>query len=259
VILVDAYNVLNVQGVLPPRLAGIEIPDLIRLIRRSRHAGRALTVVADGGPGGASGTQTIDGSLVRYSGSHSEADAIIESMLDRASAARTWLVVSSDRRVQRAARRARAHVLDSRVFLEQLVADESHRRGPGMPAFATEVPLDRASVAHWMEEFGFDASDLTREPPPRREMNPPPVQKSRAGVMPTPGATSGRAGAKPIPSLEQPTPIAPAITDPVLLRAAQDPASRLVLGELDMARWLPNEVSTPRAPTRPDRKRKGSR
>ncbi len=229
VILVDAYNVLHTQGVLPPRLAGIEVQGLVRLIQRSRFAGRRLTIVCDGtDSGGRSGMDALDGASVHYSGPHSEADAVIERLLESASAARTWTVISSDRRVQRAARRARADVLDSRTFLEQLVADESHKRKDGLPPFATEVPLDRYSVAHWLEEFGLDPSSVLQ---PRTaagaRLTPPHPIKARS---PDPAAN-------PLP--QQIPSSVPQITDPFLIRAAQDPAARLVLGELDMSLWMP--------------------
>lgn len=245
VILVDGYNVLHTQGVLPPRLAGIEVHGLLRLIHRSRFAGRRLTIVCDGsGSTGRPGLEIVDGTSVHYSGPHSEADTVIERMLEVASAARTWLVVSSDRRVQRAARRARADVLDSRTFLEQLVADEAHKRKDGLPPFATEVPLDRYSVAHWLEEFGFDPNDALNPPssvasPPKTSPHATPAR--HAGQPPsTPSQLRSSANhlPEPIPSA------VPQITDPFLIRAAHDPTTRLVLGELDMSHWMP-PVGTP--------------
>jgi predicted RNA-binding protein with PIN domain len=256
VLLVDVYNVLHTPGVLPPRLAGLEVHDLLRLIRRSRHAGRRITLVCDGhASNGRAGSEVSDGATIRFSGSHQEADAVIEDMLSAASAARTWLVVSSDRRVQKAARRVRAAVLDSRTFLEQLVADESHRRRDGLPPFATEVPLDRYAVAHWMEEFGLDPGPAleapthapTQKPTPARARpaEPAPLAKSPAAPASKPSGASLASRAKSIPSSSprSPGPVEPIpIWDPVLVRAAQDPRERLVLGELDMRRWLPPET-----------------
>ncbi|MDX2117250.1 MAG: NYN domain-containing protein [Planctomycetota bacterium] len=254
-LLVDVYNVLHTPGVLPPRLAGLEVHDLLRLIRRSRHAGRRITLVCDGhASNGRAGSEVSDGATIRFSGSLQEADAVIEEMLATASAARTWLVVSSDRRVQKAARRVRAAVLDSRTFLEQLVADESHRRRDGLPPFATEVPLDRYAVAHWLEEFGLDPGPALEAPAQAptqastRSAEAAPSAKSPASPLSKPSGASlaSRAKSIPSPSPRSPGPVEPIpIWDPVLVRAAQDPRERLVLGELDMRRWLPPE--TPRA------------
>jgi hypothetical protein len=53
-LIIDAFNVLHTQGVLPPDLADPGVPGLIRLIAASRYARRDLTIVCDGS--GGSGT-----------------------------------------------------------------------------------------------------------------------------------------------------------------------------------------------------------
>ena len=49
----DAYNVLHVTGILPPEIAGPDLPALARLVARSRYTDRACWLVCDGAPPGA--------------------------------------------------------------------------------------------------------------------------------------------------------------------------------------------------------------
>lgn len=173
-LVVDTYNVLHTTGVLPPELAGLETDDLLRLIARSRYARREVRLICDGLPAATPGIDTRDdGRAIRrlgwaevwYSGHAAQADDLIEQELLTASAARTWLVVSSDRRIRRAAARAGSRLLLSEVFLKQLVDDELKPSAPRLPAFATDIPLDRYSLAHWLREFGYDPSEYLLRPP----------------------------------------------------------------------------------------------
>jgi len=162
-LLLDAYNILHIRGVLPPRLAGIEVPGLIRLIEGSRYAGQPLRLVCDGrrpptdratALSSGEARVTIGTAEVWYAGEGREADAVIEEILRTDSAARRMLVVSSDRRIRRAASRARAGTIDSETFLRHLVHDEALPHRGGLPEFATAIPLDGYSVAYWIREFG---------------------------------------------------------------------------------------------------------
>ncbi|MEM1183612.1 MAG: NYN domain-containing protein [Planctomycetota bacterium] len=158
-LLVDAYNVLHTVGVLPPDLAGQDVPGLIRLIAHSRYADRELTVVCDG-IGSKDRGVSFGHARVLFSGAEREADDLIERLIDRYTKGRTLTVVSSDRRLQRAAKRGRAEGLSSRDFLKHLLDD--HRQIPirdktGGWAPRAAVPLDPYSVAAWMTEFGFES------------------------------------------------------------------------------------------------------
>ena len=53
-VLVDAYNVLHVVGVLPPEHAGIDLEELADLIAASRYGGHPVLLVCDADPEAAS-------------------------------------------------------------------------------------------------------------------------------------------------------------------------------------------------------------
>jgi predicted RNA-binding protein with PIN domain len=125
VLLIDAYNVLHVSGILPPELAGPDVAGLVRLIARSRYADRELTVVCDG-VGSKSHGVSLGAARVLFSGTEREADDLIEVLITRFGRGRTLEVVSSDRRLHRAARRGKAGVISAEAFLRHLAED--HRR-----------------------------------------------------------------------------------------------------------------------------------
>jgi YacP-like NYN domain len=198
-LLIDAYNVLLSPGVLPPRLAGLEIEGLIRLLAVSRHARKRIRLVCDGSPpkaarvmashagraalhmpsassaghAEAAARSAVD---VIYAGPGVEADSYIEDFLERDSAARRWTVVSSDRRVRRAADRAGARSLTSEAFLHQLVTDEARPAPAPDPKTRHKIPLDSHETSHWMREFGYDGEFVSRPTP---ALNLPPRGRSK--------------------------------------------------------------------------------
>ena len=172
VLLVDTYNVLQTSGVLPSHLAGIELDGLARLLTASRYARGRRVLVCDGRPHSAAlmnragkplerdrGRLVLHGSEVLFAGAGNEADAVIERLLEVDSAPGRLTVVSSDRRVRRAAGRAGSKVLGSGEFLEQLAADHARPPREADPPWADEIPLDAYSINVWMRELGV-ADDL---------------------------------------------------------------------------------------------------
>ncbi|MFW5653144.1 MAG: hypothetical protein ACOC0P_03785 [Planctomycetota bacterium] len=94
---------------------------------------------------------------VTWSGSGVEADTVIERLIRNSSAPRLLTVVSSDRRIIRAAKKRRSRPLTSDQFLMQLVADFSGLlTSTDRPLQAYEIPLDRASVEWWQRYMGLD-------------------------------------------------------------------------------------------------------
>lgn len=160
-IVVDAFNVLHVTGVLGPELAGIELADLVWLIAQSRYAGQPLTLVCDGVRPGAGhagpGACRLGEARVLYAGGGREADDEIENLIARSSYASRMVVVSSDRRLRTAARRARAESICSEAFLEHLARDAGRQRREPLPKWVHAIPLSRLEVEHWLDEFGIEA------------------------------------------------------------------------------------------------------
>lgn len=231
-ILVDTYNVLHTQGVLPPYLAGLDLSGLAALIASSRYSDRPVRLICDGSRASAEGPRAHSkgGIQAVYAGPGADADSLIERLIEESSAPRGILVVSSDRRLHRAAKRRRAVSLASDKFLAQLLVDQSRPRPTPLPEFTRQIPLDRHSVAYWMEKFGYDSpSDLAR----------------LAGAKPKGPAPKAASPAPPKPSTSQKKPDQPAPglpageqIDPILLDALEEWAGELSLDDLDMRKWL---------------------
>jgi len=170
-LLVDTYNVLHMTGVLPPDLAGLGVLELRDLILTSRFRHMPVVLVCDGhGPGvrGADEASTaVDlGVAIHYTGSRRDADTHIERAIRACTDPHRLNVVSSDRRIARAARRRRCRVMGSDVFLETLESDWRRCAGKrsAAPTHAYTIPLDQGSVEWWRAYFGFDPRMAEDEP-----------------------------------------------------------------------------------------------
>lgn len=241
-LLVDTYNVLHVTGVLPPELAGLDVPGLVRLIGRSRYAERATTLVCDGGSSRDSGVRMGRVSIL-FSGTEREADDLLEVLIDRYAPGAALTVVSSDKRVRKAARKRRAESLDSERFLQQLARDARAPIRKGPPVFATEIPLDPTSVGHWVREFGVGGwSPNVAGATPATRSDPPTEAADQSAKIPPPKPASKSQAKSPDPP---PNPAQPATSpnldvnlDPLLRAALEEWRGRLTLDDLDMRRWV---------------------
>lgn len=236
-ILVDAYNVLHATSALPPDLSGLGLDDLADLIGQSRYANRPVRLVCDGTrPATVRGSAEPAGDFrIMYAGRGREADDVIEQLLRDTTYPRETLVVSSDRRIRRAAGRRGARSLAADAFLGQLAADRNRERQAPLPSFATQIPLDAYSVAVWAQEFGYGA---LRPDPSVPVSNPRPQGPAHDGKSDGPartwrewhGASASLAAAAGSPlQLPQPSPRTP----PVRVTSPQAPVAKAAAGQVD--------------------------
>lgn len=160
---VDGYNALH-----EPRLAGLSEAGLCRAIGRAAIAMSwrgPLRVVCDGMPKPGNDRSPDPGVQLIYSGKACSADEVIMQFIDAYSAPNQLTVVSSDRAIQKAARRRRATVWSSPRFARELGSALSlwHelQGGPiqtGQAASSpTTVQMGPEQVIGWLRYFGFDA------------------------------------------------------------------------------------------------------
>ncbi|HWB20463.1 MAG TPA: NYN domain-containing protein [Phycisphaerales bacterium] len=144
-IILDANNILHVTGVLPPEIAGPDIPELIDLILVSRYKHQHITLFCDGsgprhsrtGQGATSRNSrrshsaaehaTPDTVSIVHSGPKRSADDLIIEAIEKSTAPTRLTVVSSDHQILAAARRRRCPTLTSELFLSHLAHDHSMR------------------------------------------------------------------------------------------------------------------------------------
>ncbi|MCX5660395.1 MAG: NYN domain-containing protein [Planctomycetota bacterium] len=156
-LLIDCYNVLH--QTMPAALAGLDEGGLCVAVAR-RFPGQKAVIVCDGQPKPGQPSQSpVDGVDLRYTGRGGSADALIIRLIDEDSAPRRLRVVSSDREIQKAARRRGAKVVESGPFAHEL-AQRSEGSGGGRSGGGSDRPAtpDRLSpdeVQRWIERFGL--------------------------------------------------------------------------------------------------------
>gem|GEM_PF-510171 len=258
-LIVDVYNVLHVTGVLPPELAGLDPLGLADLIATSRYAKREALLICDGTraaldrahPGHAHHSPATLPPTIRlqFAGLAHTADDLIEAQLEITARSKRVIVVSSDHRLRKAAGRARARTLRSETFLHQLALDRaSHQRGrpvapgsrtPTRPAFATDIPLNRATLERWLAELTpSDLADLAaieaamslQPPSPIAAPRPVPSPKPASAVpsLPSP-ANPTKSPARRTPPAAKPSTSTPLGPTPPRARPSMPP---------DLADWL---------------------
>lgn len=272
-LIVDAYNALQTSGVLPPHLAGIELEGLARLVSQSRYASRTAILVCDGKPHSASlaraqadrhgpDRRQLHGCDVLFAGAGNDADSLIERLISQSSAPGRLTVVSTDRRLRRAAARRGALSISSAEFLRQLATDAARPPKEAYPAFAQEIPLDPYSLTLWMREFGIDDQAGVSAPlsegaarsvpanskrPPASPVQPPAAPRgadkvSGAGRAASAGKAPSAGKSPTLPANPDPLLGDPHLSDPLLLEALRHWGHRMTPDELDMRRWLARET-----------------
>lgn len=146
--LVDGHNLIPKLGL---RLDALDDEEtlLTRLQQFCRQRRAQIEVYFDGAPPGFPPTRKWGAVTAHFVRQGASADAAIEVRLDRlGKQARNWTVVSSDRRVQNAARAVHAGVLTSEEFARQisLAAQQA-------AVFQREARLGPEDVEEWLKEF----------------------------------------------------------------------------------------------------------
>ena len=147
--LIDGHNLIPKLGLHLDSLDDEDelIPRLQEFCRL-RHA--RLEVYFDGAPPGQAATRQAGAVTIYFVRKGSSADAAIEVQLSRlGKQAKNWTVVSSDGRIQRAAKAAHASVLSSEEFARKM----SLAQAAGSPALKHEATLAPEEVEEWLKFF----------------------------------------------------------------------------------------------------------
>lgn len=163
-LIVDGYNVLFAIARYGGGRPISEVIDEARerllpeLVRYAQETGDQVTVVFDSRQpaGGATRAESLPGVTVRYSHPPRTADDDILALVERSTGAGHIEVVTSDRELAGACRRAGAEVTGAKSFygrlqglLREAEADQHEQQ------IKREPPSD-AEVRHWLEIFGDD-------------------------------------------------------------------------------------------------------
>jgi hypothetical protein len=98
---------------------------------------------------------------VRYASDYEDADELIEELIAAHPTPRSLTLVSSDHRLQRAARRRRAPFVDSDVWFAEALRKrrQDRERGDGQAPDARSDVLSAEEVSNWLAEFESASSD----------------------------------------------------------------------------------------------------
>jgi uncharacterized protein len=164
-LLIDGYNLLNVASVPVPARGKSSLEKarlaLLNFLAESldpEEVPRTVVVFdAHDPPWGVPRETRHKGLTVLFAAREADADALIEDLIRADHSPRRLTVVSSDHRIQRAAKRRRARAVDSDVWYAEVVRARQERQqaateGSERPA----GPLPEEDVRYWMHEFGIE-------------------------------------------------------------------------------------------------------
>jgi len=147
--LVDGHNLIPKIGL---RLDSLDDEDALisRLQEFCRLRRAQVEVYFDGAPAGQASIRKAGLVTAHFVRQGSTADAAIEAQLARLSkAARNWTVVSSDGRVQQAARAVHARVLSSEQFTQEVSRAQAQLNSNSKH----ETTLAPGEVEEWLDFF----------------------------------------------------------------------------------------------------------
>ena len=160
-LIIDGYNLLyaaNIvgSGVGPSTLERSRNALLNFVVASVEPATLARTIVvfdSSEAPPGLPRTVNYEGLTVHFASDYESADEMIEELIVADTAPKSLTVVSSDHRIQRAARRRKAKPVDSDVWHAAMVA-KRNARPPVMEPRKPAGPSSDAEVNYWLKKFG---------------------------------------------------------------------------------------------------------
>ena len=156
-ILIDGYNLLNATGVegtgrgteLERARRGL-LQFLADVLTADECSSTTIVFDAQGAPPGLPNQESFHGITVLFSKGYAEADDLLEELIAADHVPRNLLVVSSDHRLHRAARRRKATPVDSEVWIASL---EGRNSSPGSRRPTKSDALDSEPTENWLAEF----------------------------------------------------------------------------------------------------------
>jgi len=161
-LLIDGYNLLHVTGIVghgkrKSALHNSRIALLNFLAASLAPKDRSRTTIvfdALAAPRGLPRVLQHCEMVVRFAARGQSADALIEELIQMETAPRQLTVVSSDRRIQRAARRRKAKVVGSDVWYAMLLRERQKRQMSMREVDERPpIPLLAEDVNYWLREF----------------------------------------------------------------------------------------------------------
>ena len=156
-IIIDGHNLLHSIQKNGDDYEPVSDVQLCRIISRYLNLIREDgEIIFDGtGPPDKSGFDNISNLEVFFAGLGSDADTVIEDKIEANTAPKRLTVVSSDRRIAKAARRRKVTMIKSLVFWENLRKELSRKRGPKEPT-EKRRGLSESETEQWLKFFELE-------------------------------------------------------------------------------------------------------
>ncbi|MGD0784983.1 MAG: NYN domain-containing protein [Sedimentisphaerales bacterium] len=156
-LIIDGYNLLrSVQGLLEQssEISDIQLCRIINdYIYRTKKKG---CVVFDGiGPKIKDAFNNLFNLEIIFSGTSHEADDIIEKLILQSTGAKDLIVVSSDRRIKKAAEKRKATAVDCVDFWTEVIKQLERKKKKVAEPQAKFIGISEAETEYWLREFGF--------------------------------------------------------------------------------------------------------
>ena len=155
--IIDGYNLLHAILKAEEAPGAIGDLELCRVVSRYlKLIGRSGEMIFDGaGPPDKSGFDNVSNLEVFFAGLGGDADTAIENKISASTSPKRLTVVSSDRRVRKAARARRCTPVKSQVFWDNIQKQLSRKRPVREPA-AKRQGLSESETNQWLDVFGFE-------------------------------------------------------------------------------------------------------
>lgn len=174
-LLIDGYNLLYASGILGrgrgPGFLERSRQALLNFLVESldekaiAHCQVVFDAALENAPRGLPRRFTHRGLTVHFAAGMPSADELIEELILADHAPRQLIVVSSDHRIQRAAKRRKATAIDSDVWFHQTMRERAARRSADDRDFSKpDAPSSEYEINLWLEVFGFPAEETATKP-----------------------------------------------------------------------------------------------
>jgi hypothetical protein len=167
-LLIDGYNLLHASGILPrgvgPGTLQRAREALLNFLAESLEPDelRAATAIFDAREAPRGLPRIVDhrGLRVHFAPNPGDADELIEQLILADHSPRKLIVVSSDHRLQRAARRRRATPIDSDIWYADVLRRRiARQKTPAVERPKPPGPLSESEVSYWLGKFGMAAEE----------------------------------------------------------------------------------------------------
>ena len=156
-VIIDGHNLLHSIREVDEGSESISDVQLCRIVGRYlKLIGEKGEIIFDGtGPRDKSEFDNISNLEVLFAGQGTDADTVIEDKIRANTAPKRLTIVSSDRRLRKAAQARKATVVKSQVFWNNLQRQLSRKKGIREPA-AKRQGLTESETKQWLEFFGLE-------------------------------------------------------------------------------------------------------